>query len=81
MFTARATLDDDSTLLVLGLSKENRKRLDAGQPIRISRETHGMAVPKDLKVLIFVGETEASMRAAMEGLIGPLTVIDQRREQ
>jgi hypothetical protein len=79
MFIASAFLEDGKQLLVLGLSAENRKRLTAGQPMDISRESHGLAVPPGLKIMIFAGETEETMGKQMAELIGPMTVIDQKR--
>jgi hypothetical protein len=79
MFIASAFLEDDKQLLVLGLSRGNRARLEAGQPIDLSRASHGMAIPANLKIMIFAGETEQSMRAQMDALIGPTTVIDQKQ--
>jgi len=79
MFIASAGLDKGGTLLVLGLSRANRDRMEQGQPMDISRETHGMAVPAGLKIMIFVGETEAEMEHQMQSLIGPTTVVGQRK--
>jgi len=81
MLIARAALEDGGTLLVLGLSEENRDRLAAGQPMDISRASHGMAIPAGLQIMIFAGETEESMRAYLGTLIGPETVVDQERPQ
>lgn len=79
MFIAGAHLEDDDYLLVLGLSAENRQRLADGKPINLSRESHGMAVPPKLQIVIFAGETEESMRKQMASMIGPATVVDQKR--
>lgn len=81
MFTAGAHLDGDDYLLVLGLSRQNIERLQQGQPIDISRESHGMVVPPHLRIMIFTGETEAEMAKQMAPLIGPDTVIDQKKPQ
>jgi hypothetical protein len=81
MFIASAFLDDNETLLVLGLSAENRRRLAAGQPIDLSRASHGMAVPAGLRITIFAGDTEESMREQMASLIGETTVMDQKLPQ
>lgn len=79
MVIASAGLPDGKTLLILGLSQVNRDRLDAGQPIDISREVHGLSIPANLKILIFAGETEAAMEETLHELIGPETVIDQKK--
>lgn len=79
MFIANASLEDGTTLLILGLSRTNRERLEAGQPMDISRLTHGMAIPANIKIMIFAGETEDDMRRHMAPLIGPTTIVDQKR--
>jgi hypothetical protein len=82
MFTASANSAEGKRLLVLGLSAENVRRMKHGHPIRVSREIHGLAVPADLTIVIFAGETEAQMEADMRrmGLIGPTTVMNQKDE-
>jgi len=79
MFIASSTDDNGRRLLVLGLSDANRARLADHQPIRLSRVSHGMAMPADLTIVIFAGSTEESMAAEMASLIGPTTVVDQKR--
>jgi hypothetical protein len=37
-----------------------------------------MAVPGHLTIVIFAGETEATMAAQLGELIGPTTVVDQK---
>jgi hypothetical protein len=78
MFLARATIEVGE-LLIIGLSRANRERLEAGQPIDLSQDTHGLTVPAGLRIMIFAGETEAEMEQQMATLIGPSTVRDQRR--
>lgn len=74
MFIAQTWLNEGEQLLILGLSAENRKRLAEGRPIDLSRKTHGLAIPAGLRIMIFAGETEESMRAELASLIGPETV-------
>lgn len=83
MLIATSDLEAEGTLLVLGLSHENIKRLQDGKPIRVTRESHGLAVPAGLKLVIFTGETEASMEADLRkfGLIGDTTVLNQQKAQ
>jgi len=81
LLIASALLDNGRTLLVLGLSTQNRERLAQGQPIQISRETHGVAIPADVAIMIFAGETEESMGRSLGALIGPETVINQMKPQ
>lgn len=79
MLIARADGHDRSVLFI-GLSEANVSRLQDGQPIHISRATHGMAVPEHLTILIAVGETEQAIADELTrlGAIGPTTVRDQR---
>ena len=79
MFIANAALGEGETLLILGLSRRNRERLEAGQPIDLSTKTHGLAIPTQLRIMIFAGDTEDSMAAQLKDLIGPTTIVGQRR--
>jgi hypothetical protein len=81
MFIASALLADHEQLLVLGLSRENIRRLQEGLPIDLSQKTHGPTIPAGLKICIFAGETEESMRQQMADLIGPDTVENQKKPQ
>jgi hypothetical protein len=78
MLLARATTRQGDDLLVIGLSKENRRRLELGQPIHLTTQTHGDAIPKALHLLIFVGDTEESMQEQLQELVTEKTVIDHR---
>jgi hypothetical protein len=80
MLTARSELEDGRTLLVFGLSAENIRRLQEGQPIRVTQTSHGQAVPENLVVVMFAGDTEGTMEADLRKyrLIGPETVVNQK---
>jgi hypothetical protein len=52
--------------------------MERGDPIRISQKTHGLAVPANLTIMIFAGETEETMATQMRELIGPTTVVNQK---
>lgn len=74
MVKATARLDDGRTLLVLGLSFENVRRLMANQPIDFDMAT--LSVPADApvgKVCIFCMQDEAELARTMKGFIGPET--------
>jgi hypothetical protein len=60
MIIGRGKCEGDQ-LLLLGLSRENVKRLTAGQPIEISRKSHGDAAPDGWTIAIVFGETEAEL--------------------
>jgi hypothetical protein len=80
----QANRDDRSRLIVFGLSAANVQRLQAGELICCSRASYGMAMPEDLTVLIFVGDTEQDIEHLLRanGLIDPqTTVVNQRRPQ
>lgn len=65
-----ATLPNGRSLLVLGLSAENMRRLP-GAPIKIKGEDIGLP----LDVVIFTGDTEQSMARDLADLIGPNTQV------
>lgn len=73
MVIAGKEYDDGTTFVLLGLSEANVQRLRKGQPIRIRRETHGMALPEGLTIGIVWGETEKAIAADLvrEGLVEP----------
>lgn len=76
-----SVMTGERRVLVLGLSEQNVERLQAGQPIRCSRASHGMAMPDDLTVFVFVGTTEEAIMHALadRGLIGHATVVNQQK--
>lgn len=68
MLHATAELEDGKKLLIFGLSKLNIERLLEGKPIKTESPTVGY-------VMIFVGDTEASMMEELKELIGPDTEV------
>jgi hypothetical protein len=80
MLIARGTTRAGNDLLIIGLSKENRTRMEGGQPIDVSTRTHGGAVPRELHLVIFAGDTEDSMQVEIQALIGKDTVIDHLKK-
>jgi hypothetical protein len=68
-----ATTTDARKVIGLGLSRENVRRLIAGEPIVFPGEAIGEA-HRDF--LIFFGETEAQLREQFRegGLLGPETI-------
>jgi hypothetical protein len=68
--------DDDTgeagRVVVLGLSHENLARLKAGKPIDIDGDELGLGATR---IVIFAGETEQSMMAQVQELIGPGTKV------
>lgn len=59
--------------LFLGLTAANLERLQAGQPIRLTAETHGGAVPEGWTIGIIYGQNKEEIRLEMEraGIIQP----------
>ena len=58
-------------IIVFGLSAGNIKRLQDGQPIKVNMREMGI----DSDLIIFAGDTEATMAAEMVDLIGPDTKV------
>lgn len=58
-------------LVILGLSDENIKRLQSGEPIKFNMKTD--LEMEDIDVYIFNGRTEESMYTEMLDNIGPKT--------
>ncbi len=78
MMIARGKTGDGGEFLLIGLSKVNIERLQAGQPIRITRARHGDGVPEGWFIGIMAGESELDMQRQLEkaGAIGPKTKIN-----
>ena len=57
-------------LVILGLSKLNVERMQAGMPIHFDRAEVGLP---NVEFTIFTGSTEPEMAAAVHELIGPTT--------
>ena len=74
MITAIAHGADDTTVVVLGLTAENLRRLAAGEPIHVSAETHPH-FPAGLSIAILVGEDEAALMQQLAPMTGPDTIV------
>lgn len=61
----------EGPLLIFGLSHGNLDRLRAGRPIRIDLTELGLGGD----IVIFAGETEESMKAEFDEMIGPETEV------
>ena len=61
MLIARSIFENGKQFLLLGLSRENIRRLQADEPIRLTRETHGDRIPQGWVIGILFGETERDM--------------------
>jgi hypothetical protein len=59
MLIARADGADGEVVLLLGISDGNIQRLRKGQPMRISRASHGEVVPPLLTIAIMTGASES----------------------
>ena len=74
--------DGKSITLLLGLTHANISRLQAGQPMLITRAKHGEAIPEGLNISILYGETEMAIYGVLQGLnaLAPdcKTTIDSR---
>lgn len=74
-FTADNKNKEDGTMIGLGLSEENIKRLKAGRTIIIQLKEMGL--PTNDEILIFYGQTEAIMKKALEKYIDQDTKISE----
>jgi len=74
MITATAHGENGEQIIVLGLSRENVKRLTAGKPIHMDRKTH-VGLPENLVIMICFGETEEALVKELLPLIGTDTTI------
>ena len=76
MFKAKAKAGDGRTLVLLGLTDENLKRLKQGQPIDIDTSVLQVAPGETVgHICIFYGKDEASIGRELESLIGPQTIV------
>jgi hypothetical protein len=66
MIFARGTTEQGRQLFIIGLSRLNMKRLKAGYPIRVRKETHGEGVPEGWEIMIMSGDTEIEMALQLE---------------
>lgn len=71
MIKFKFTRQDKTPGLGFGLSAENIKRLQAGQPIVINLSEMGVKA----EMIIFYGETEQSMYENLKHMIGPDTEV------
>ncbi len=60
-------------LLLLGLSRGNLKKLQEGNPIRISEESHGEGAIPGTVIVIMFAETEADLQRMLHasGMVAP----------
>jgi hypothetical protein len=70
-------------ILGIGMSHGNVKKLMEGKPIHFNAEDMGLSSIAVSEVLIYVGETEESMRADLEknGYLEGTRIIEQQRER
>lgn len=75
MIVARAGSEKEP-LLMLGLSRVNIERLQANEPMMITRKAHGDGIPEGWTIVIMFGETEQEMVKALsrKGMVGPETI-------
>jgi len=68
MIKATGGTKDGVPLLLLGLSRENTRRLHDNQPIRVRVDHLDPRLPP-LEIVLFAGETEEEMMADQLGLL------------
>lgn len=67
MIIARGQIEN-LEMLLLGLSRENVQRLTQGNPIYLTRKTHGDGIPDGWQIVIIYGETERAMSATLKAV-------------
>jgi hypothetical protein len=72
MITAITTGADGRRYIILGVTRENIKRLTEGQPVFVRAESH-TGFPADVAVAIFFGETERALTEAMQPFLSDET--------
>ena len=79
MFTRVIRFPSGRHFIMLGLTAENVKRLIIGEPIRITPETHGAHIPKDVAIGIIYGETREVIAHDLksQGLAGECVELPQ----
>lgn len=82
MFLGLCKGTDGTNRLLIGLSRENVKRLTEGKPIDVNPQKHPGVLPDGWSIGILFGETEMAILAELKklGVIGPETIqnIDPR---
>lgn len=74
-FTLPMGTQGDVTLVGLGLSDENLRRLRKGQPIVVRLAELLPDLRDQIDILIFAGRDEREMTAQLSSLIGPSTQV------
>jgi hypothetical protein len=70
----RATGDDGTEILAMGITRQNVEYLKKGRPIRVEAESHP-GFPEKLKILIFYGENERVLAESVKTVIGADTKV------
>ena len=66
--------EGENIFLLFGLTQENIQRLQANQPIRITRQTHGDAIPDGITIGIIYAPDEAQLEKAIKPLCNDMTM-------
>jgi hypothetical protein len=69
MVGGRTQERNGKTTLLVGLSSQNLEHLKSGAPLSLKAETHPF-VPANMEILLFAGNTEASMLDHLESARG-----------
>jgi hypothetical protein len=69
---------DGRTVVGLGLSAENVRRLQAGQPIAVDLREQ-LKIERGPHVMIFFGETEETMRHELAPYLSSATIVHEDR--
>ena len=74
MITAVTENPSGRRFIILGLTRENVKRLTEGQPILVRAESHA-GFPSELVVSIFFGETERQLTDQIQPFVSEATKV------
>ena len=68
MLTALGAGENDESIVLVGLTDEDIKKMTDGSPIVLTRKTHGKTIPDGLAVCIFFGRTSEELVEVVKDL-------------
>lgn len=74
MILALATGDNDTRIVVMGLTRQNIDMLLKGNPLLVRAESHP-GFPENLVITVYFGETERDVTKQIQALIGEDTKV------
>lgn len=65
---------------LLGIAEENVRQLKVGDPIVFKLDEYGLSGPP-ITIIICYGETEDKLAAKLQEILGPKTIVRDRRRK